>query len=75
MSKRIKSSRQRKAEQAEMELQAIDSVRKELTDAVQKGLGQFEIEEIHARLISLYAVLDIHNVQSIIHLVDYRKVS
>lgn len=59
---------------AMMELEAIDAVRLELTRAAKSDLcTQGEIAEIHARLMSLYAALDIHNVASIIDSIDYKK--
>jgi hypothetical protein len=55
------------------ELIAIDSVRLELANAAKTGATQSELAEIHARLISLYAALDTHNVRSIIERIDYKR--
>ena len=47
---------------AVLELQAIEAVRKELEQAIQSEKPGIEIAEIHSRLMSLYASLDIANV-------------
>ena len=47
---------------AVLELQAIEAVRKELEQAIQGEKPGIEIAEIHSRLMSLYASLDIANV-------------
>lgn len=57
------------------ELIAIDTVRLQLANAAQKGATQLELEEIHKRLISLYAALDTHNICSIIERIDYKIVA
>ena len=58
---------------AMLELKAIDSVRIELAFAVQTDAGNITISEIHARLMSLYASLNIDNIESIIQSIDYKK--
>jgi hypothetical protein len=61
---------------AMLELEAIDAVRLELAKAVRSDLcTQGEVSEIHARLMSLYAALDVHNVTSIIEVIDYKEVA
>lgn len=45
---------------------AIDEVRKELMAASKRNAELTEMREIHERLISLYAALNIENVLSII---------
>jgi hypothetical protein len=55
------------------ELQAIDDVRLELAKGVKNGMTETEIAEIHARLMSLYAALDITNIVSIIHKIDFKE--
>ena len=53
-----------------LDCEAIDSVRIELDVAVKANASSIVIGEIHARLMSLYASLDVHNIESIIHKVD-----
>lgn len=60
-------------QKAMLELDAIDNVRKELAKASLDGLDQIAVREIHSRLMSLYASLDINNVSSIIQRIDFKK--
>jgi hypothetical protein len=60
-------------QKALLELDAIDTVRLELTNATKRGDNQSQLGEIHARLMSLYAALDIKNVESIIQLIKFKK--
>jgi hypothetical protein len=62
-------------QKAMLELQGIDMVRMELALATKRGDNQTQLGEIHARLMSLYAALDIHNVESIIQKIDFKKVA
>ena len=60
---------------AMMEVEAIDAVRNELKEAVMSNKDSITLSEIHSRLISLYASLDVHNIESIIHRIRYGKVA
>jgi hypothetical protein len=62
-------------EKAEMEIKAIDFVRNELKLAIIEGLPQKDVAEIHARLMSLYAALDVHNIECIIGKIRFKKVA
>jgi hypothetical protein len=53
---------------------AIESVRLELLQASKRG-DLVEISEVHERLISLYAALNVHNVLTAIEHIDYKDVS
>jgi len=53
-------------------LKAIESVRAELTAATKRG-DMAEIREIHARLISLYAALNVHNIIVAIEHIDFKQ--
>ena len=54
-------------------LMAIDNVRKELAEAYKREADLTEMREIHGRLMSLYAALNIDNVLVIIDQIDYKK--
>jgi hypothetical protein len=52
---------------------AIDNVRKELAEASRRDADLTEMREIHGRLVSLYAVLNIDNILVIIDQIDYKR--
>lgn len=52
---------------------AISDVRKELTEASKKGTETKEMREIHGRLLSLYAALNIENVLVIMDQIEYKR--
>jgi len=54
-------------------LLAIDNVRAELSSASKRNADMNEMREIHGRLMSLYATLNIDNVLVIIGQIDYRE--
>ena len=51
---------------AVLELEAIDSVRQELHRAELNGEDRIVLNEIYSRLMSLYASLDVHNIESVL---------
>jgi hypothetical protein len=53
-------------------LRAIESVRAELVAATRHG-DMAKIREIHARLISLYAALNVHNIIVAIEHIDFKQ--
>jgi plasmid rolling circle replication initiator protein Rep len=54
---------------------AIEEVRKELREASNRGAQLTEMREIHGRLMSLYAALNVNNVLDVMDQVDIRKVA
>jgi hypothetical protein len=62
-------------DKAILELDAIDSVRLEIANAMKRGASGIEITELRDRLVSLYDALDGHNIVSIIHKIAYSKVA
>lgn len=55
-------------------LKAIESVRQELVEVSKRG-DSLEMGDVHARLVSLYASLNVHNVISAIERIQYKKVA
>jgi hypothetical protein len=53
-------------------LKAIESVRAEFVAASKRG-DAVECREIHARLMTLYAALNVHNVIMAIEHIDFKK--
>lgn len=54
---------------------AIDDVRNELSNASRRNAEINEMREIHSRLMSLYAALNVDNVLVIIGQIDYREIA
>lgn len=52
---------------------AINNVRKELTEAANLGCGFKEMREIHGRLLSLYAALNINSILEIVDQVEWKR--